>query len=255
MNRLTLLGTSAGIATGARAASSYLLDLGEHAVLMDIGDGATRNFLASGFKADWVDTLVITHTHADHVCGYGFFVQQRYRTKTDVPLNVYCPEEAIPLLKSIILHGYLFEEWMTFEIVYHPIRANQGIELDGVSLTFHPTSHLAKASPIIEQHGHSLKAECFAVHAVVKGIALLYSADLGSLSDLMRIDGSIDWLLIETSHVKLDELWPWVEERGIRRVILTHIGAEFDPAAVQDAGKFTSAEVIVTDDLMSFAFD
>ena len=51
----------------------------------------------------------------------------------------------------------------------------------------------------------------------VEGTVILYSADLGTLNDLDMAPTPIDWLLVESSHVALEELWPWVNERGIKR--------------------------------------
>jgi metallo-beta-lactamase family protein len=70
MPALTFLG-AAGTVTG----SKYLLDLGDHRVLVDCGlfqgmkDLRLRNWAALPFDAAKIDAVVLTHAHLDH-CGY-----------------------------------------------------------------------------------------------------------------------------------------------------------------------------------------
>ncbi|WP_347253622.1 MBL fold metallo-hydrolase [Leminorella grimontii] len=60
------------------AVNAFLINTGEHLVLVDSGAakcfgptlGAIKsNLTASGYKPEQVDTVLLTHLHADHVCG------------------------------------------------------------------------------------------------------------------------------------------------------------------------------------------
>lgn len=248
--KLVILGSSSGLASAHRASSSYLFDLGDEGVLIDCGDGATRNFLAAGYRPEWVRELLISHTHADHVCGLSYFVQQRYLSGTSEPLRIHCPDDAIDAFKAILNLGYLFPERLPFTIDYEPLVKGQTITRGGITISPYPTSHLASMTDFAATHGYPNRGECFAMHVKAGKTAILYSADLGSLDDLNAIKGTIDWLLIESTHVALDQLWPWAEDRGVRRIILTHIADDFDPQSITGAGKFTSAEVMLAEDRM-----
>jgi glyoxylase-like metal-dependent hydrolase (beta-lactamase superfamily II) len=63
--------------TTAVSINAFLLNTGENLVLVDTGvtgcsgakGGMLDNLVASGYKPEDVDTVLITHMHGDHVCG------------------------------------------------------------------------------------------------------------------------------------------------------------------------------------------
>ncbi|MBD3298989.1 MAG: MBL fold metallo-hydrolase [candidate division Zixibacteria bacterium] len=254
MSKLVLLGTSAGKASDHRASSSYLLDLGDHGILMDVGDGATRHFLANGYAPEWVTDIIITHTHADHVCGLPYFIQQRYLSGTDTPLTIWCPQESLDRLRGSMAFGYLFPERMPYDTHYHDIKTTEPWSVHGIEFRARLTTHLKEAARAGQERGYGNLGQCYAISAKVGKTAFLYSADVGSIDDVMGIPEPIDWLLIESTHIALDRLWPWADERGIKKIIITHIADDFDTSGVAQAEKYTSAEVVLAEDNMSFDF-
>lgn len=249
--RLIILGSSAGLASKSRAGSCYLLDCGGHGVLFDIGDGATRNFLAHGYRADSISNMVITHTHADHVGGLGYFLQQRYLTGTELPLTIHCPGEAVGPIKAILNFGYMFKDKLPFKIEYKPHVERYPTLIGGLRVTPYPTAHLTAMRSLAEEKGLPNRGECFAMRIEAGERTIVYSADIGSINDLDIVPAPIDWLLVESTHVPLDRLWPWVENRKIKRVIITHIADSFDRASAALGKSHTSAEIIVAEDGLS----
>jgi ribonuclease BN (tRNA processing enzyme) len=246
--RLIILGSSAGLASAHRAASSYLLDCGDYGIMIDCGDGATRNFLSLGFRPEWVEHLFISHTHADHIFGVPYFIQQRHLSRTDVPITIHCAPEVIEFLTDVLQSGYLFLKRLSFDLVFEPVKPRTPWQNDLVRITPYPTTHVDTMRAYAKEHGWPDRGGCTAFHVSSGHRTLLYSADLGSLNDLRSVPGSINWLLIETSHVELDQLWTWVEERGIQQVILTHIADDFDLGCIENAAKYTSAKVLAATD-------
>jgi ribonuclease BN (tRNA processing enzyme) len=241
--RLTILGSSSGKASKTRAGSSYLIDLGERGVLFDCGDGATRHFLSMGYKPEWVTDIFISHTHADHVGGLPYFVLQHYLSRSDTPLTIHASEEAIAYLKLCFEYCYLYSERFDYEVLYAPLRKSEPWQGDGIRVTPYRTTHLDILRAYAAEHSLRHGGDCYALRIEVGGRTLVYSADLGSLDDLKTIPGAVDMLLVETTHVDLDGLWSWAEERGIGKIILTHIGDDFNPEVTVIASKYTSAEI------------
>lgn len=249
--KLVILGSSAGMASRRRAGSCYLLDLAEQGVLLDLGDGATRNFLQADYRADWVSHIVITHTHADHVSGLGYFLQQRYLTGTDRPLTIHCPGEAVGPIKAVFNLGYMFKDKLPFTITYNPHVERYPFLAGSARITPFPTSHLSAMRAFAEEKGLPNRGECYALRIEAGKRTIVYSADLGSLNDLDSIPTPIDWLLVESTHVPLDRLWPWAEERRVNRVILTHIADNFDTARALADKDRTRAEILIAEDGMT----
>jgi ribonuclease Z len=246
--KLVILGSASGSASAYRAASAYLLDLGEQGVLLDCGDGVTQGLLAAGYNPDWVSDAFVSHTHADHVGGLSYYLQARYLTGTDNPLTIHCPSEAIEPLQALFRFGYLFQQRMPFTIQFDGLAAGKTCNLAHVAVTPYPTTHLARHAHVASELGYPNRGECFAFRTVVAGRAILYSADLGDLSDLDQVTEPIDWLLIETTHVDLDDLWPWVEARGISCVVLTHIADDFNPHVVTGGSNHTPLRIMIAED-------
>jgi ribonuclease Z len=246
--RITILGSASGQSSGGRAGSSYLIDLGERGILFDCGDGATRNFLSMGYKPDWVSDIFVSHTHADHLSGLTFFVLQRFLSKTDAPMTIHCSGEVIESIRQSIEIGYLYMERLPFELSFHALKKGEAWQSDGIRVTPYPTTHLDPMREYASKHGLRFNGDCHAFRIEIGGRTLVYSADLGSLDDLKVIPGTIDILLVETTHVDLDGLWSWAEERGIGKIILTHIGDDFDPEVAAIAPKYTSADVLLAED-------
>ncbi len=249
--RLIILGSSSGLASKSREASCYLLDCGDHGILFDIGDGATRNFLAAGFTPEWISHIVITHTHADHVGGLWYFLQQRYLSGTKLPLAIHCPGEAVGPIKAVFNLGYMFKDKLPFSIEYRPHVERHPTLLGALRVAPFLTSHLSEARAHAEEKGLPNRGECYAQRIEAGKTTILYSADLGRLDDLNTVPTPIDWLLIESTHTPPDRLWPWAQERRIRRIIITHIADSFDLSKAALGKQFTSAEILIAHDGMS----
>ena len=75
------------------AVNAYLINTGEHLVLIDAGAGGLfgstlghvrKNMAASGYRTDQVDTVVLTHMHRDHIGGLNDGEDSPYYAKATV---------------------------------------------------------------------------------------------------------------------------------------------------------------------------
>lgn len=67
--KLVYLGTSGAMPTIKRGLSSTVLVLDKEYIMVDCGEGTTRQFLKSNLKWNKPMTILITHLHSDHVMG------------------------------------------------------------------------------------------------------------------------------------------------------------------------------------------
>src|SRR5687767_12597095 len=91
MTKLTFLGTGNYLAQG-RYWNSFVMD---GSVLVEPSPSALPNLRRCGIAAEAIDTVVVSHFHADHTFGWPFllleFLMARLRTNTTTPLSVVGP--------------------------------------------------------------------------------------------------------------------------------------------------------------------
>ncbi len=75
---LTLLGTGTPTPLTYRAGSSYLVTLGDEALLFDCGPMCVHRLLKKGVPPERITGLFLTHLHYDHCVDYGYLVLNRW---------------------------------------------------------------------------------------------------------------------------------------------------------------------------------
>ena len=66
---ITFLGTAASAPSARRGTAATLIARGGERILVDCGEGTQRQLLRSGHGLVDLDTILLTHVHADHVLG------------------------------------------------------------------------------------------------------------------------------------------------------------------------------------------
>jgi ribonuclease BN (tRNA processing enzyme) len=244
---LTILGSGGGEASANRVSSGYLLETPQTAILFDCGDGVTGSFIRAGKNYDDVDAILISHTHPDHICGLPFFLQQLYLAQRQRELVIHLPGEALAAFKSFLVSNYLFVERFGFPVKFASIHDKQGITLSDLVITPHLNTHLTAHRGQPWMAGFNNKGECFSFKINHNSRKVVYSADIGSLDDLGFCEGC-ELLLVESTHIRLPELYARAAAWNIDRLILTHICPGFDPHAAMAAAKRFSGEVIIAED-------
>ena len=67
------------------------------------------------------------------------------------------------------------------------------------------------------------------------GCKIIYSGDIGSLSDYADLLGDCDLLITEGLHLDLEELFELSAQTGLKKLVLTHLSWEIyaDPAPIK----------------------
>jgi ribonuclease Z len=204
-NTFTLLGTSSGLPQAARAASGYVLKTGASLSLFDCGGGVTSSFMRRGFNPRQVERVFISHTHPDHVCELPLLIQLMYLTGNKNRLDLYLPEEFVEPFKAFMPAMYLFPEKLPFEI--NLIGYTDGYVFEGeFRLEAIGNRHLLKIS--------------------VNDKSLLYSGDLGSLTDVQEHLDGLDYVIIEATHLDFGEFLEFASNISVGQYILTHLGSQ-----------------------------
>ena len=221
-----VLGSSSGLPSADKATSGYLLKTGESLTLIDCGGGVTQSFLKRGFNPLNVDRIVISHTHSDHVCELTLFIQLIYLHKRKNPLDLYLPADFITPFKNYLQAVYLIEEKMPFQINFHPLTDQYIIQNDLFGIQVILNDHLNGYNELIEKLDLPNKMLCFSPMIKTNNKSLLYTSDLATLNPITKYLKDLDILLIETTHIDINDLIPAVERQNIGQIVATHLGTK-----------------------------
>lgn len=92
--RLTVLGCSGPWPDPHGACSGYLVNFGNHSLLLDMGSGVFGRLLRCQSPEE-LDGILLSHWHHDHACD--LLVYQYYLGQHGARPPIYAPEEELPL--------------------------------------------------------------------------------------------------------------------------------------------------------------
>lgn len=242
--RLIVLGCSGSGPGPGGPASGYLVEAGDTRLTLDLGNG-TFGALQRHLDPWQLDAAVFSHLHADHCSDFASLtVFRRYHPRppydaTAGRLAVHAPAEAPD----------------RFAAAYAPSAAERAATDLSDVFTFHALADgwataIGDATVAATTVDHP--CESYALRVEHDGRSLVYSGDTGPCDGLVTAARGADVLLCEAS-------WPHVCEQysepppgvhlsgrqagehaaaaGVRRLLLTHVPAWFDPQELRTEAK------------------
>lgn len=136
---VTLIGTGGMIPLPERYLASCLIEYNGKSILIDCGEGTQISLHKGKLSMNKIETILITHCHADHVSGLpGLLLTIGNQGKTD-PLNIIGPRGSAKYLNSLlVVCGYLPYEVRISEL--HDTKP-QEFEQIGFKVTSIPLKH------------------------------------------------------------------------------------------------------------------
>lgn len=247
--KLVVLGSGTAVPHARRSSSAYWLETVSGSLLLDCGAAAVHRMAQE--RLDWanLDAVWISHFHLDHVGGLAPFLfgmrnapEARERKK---PLRIFGAKGLERLVKAFDA----VNEYKLFKQPF-PVEITEVEPLEKFEI-LKDTEAVALKTP------HT--AESLAIHLRHAGKTLVYTADTGFTMTLGDFSRNVDLLLIECSfyknkpiekHLELGEVMHLTRYAKPKRVVLTHLYAEWDAIdLVKEAAKFSPlCEVIEASD-------
>lgn len=217
---LTVLGCSGSYASPALGPTSgYLLVAGRSTVWLDCGSGTFERLQRHAAPED-LSAVVITHRHPDHCVDLlGLAMMLRYYRGRETGPPVYAPAEVAGVLGALWAETEHYFPW-------HEVGDGDKRTLDGdLTLRFSRTDH-----PV----------PTVAVEAEAGGTRLVYTSDTGPGWSAAAFGSGPDLLLAEATyqtghegppiHLTAAQAGAMAAEAGARRLVLTHLAPDLDPA-------------------------
>lgn len=216
--KLKILGCVSPYPKKKNACPGYLIKSDNTKVLLDCGNGITKNL---NLPDDLFNlTIIISHLHKDHygdllVLSYASYVYNKLCILKN-KIDVYIPNDKT-LDDFKYLNSFNEENYLNF-ITYNE---NTKLNIDNLNITFKKTKH-----PI----------ETYAIKIKDNKNTITYSADTGFDNDLINFFKNSDLLLCESSflkehkknnnHLSAEEAARLADLSNVKKLLLTHFWPE-----------------------------
>jgi ribonuclease BN (tRNA processing enzyme) len=235
--QLTVLGAGPAYtdrqgATGA----AYLVEAGETAILLDLGQGSFPR-LAAAIEPSRLDAVVVSHLHPDH------FIDL-------IPLRLYLTYQFDPPRRLRVLGPAGLADRID------AVHARPGFTAEALDCVQLGSGRQEVGGVMLESRLVTHTEESYATRlSLPSGPGIVYSGDCGVAADLAPLIRAGDTLLIEISfgigpapkgagHLDAPAIARLVEATGPGEILLTHIQMGFDPdEARRVVAEATSAPV------------
>ena len=255
-----LLGTGGMMPLPDRFLTSLYVRYSGKVILIDCGEGTQTAIRTAGLRFKPIDTVLLTHYHADHVSGLVGLLLTLGNEDRDEPLHIYGPaglKKVIGALKVIVpeLPYELVltelsagESFVRAGLTVEAIGANHGMPCLSYALTldrpgkFDPEKARNNGVPLPLwgklQSGMSLEGYCpeDVLGPARRGLKLLYSTDTLPLEAVVDRGKDADLLVLEgmfggtekderaalTHHSTMNQSALLAQRAGARELWLTH---------------------------------
>ena len=236
---IKFLGTGSGKASLTRYHSSFLLSTGStskgqklpagrhsYNLLIDVGDGISRAFLAQKIPFNDVDGILFTHFHPDHYSGITGLITQMKMEGRITKLQLFAHESSIGFLEEFIYQSYIFPGKLNFNLEFKDYKNNdQFMVSDSLSFISRQNSHLDSYMSYDTKRKLGFSCSSFLIKIGDKNI--FYTGDIGSKNDLYIFQGlSVDIMISEITHISPDELLESFKKINPKKLLITHISDE-----------------------------
>ncbi len=251
MAQITIIGSSSGDPSPDRANASILLNAGNELYQFDAGEGFSSSILRLNVDHSDIGTIFLTHGHADHFTGLFLEIQMMHLARRTRQFSIYMPEELIEPVKNMLMTTYMFPERLGFEIIFNPVKPDPVFRDDNITVYSRANSHLKQYEKDINENKYDNRMQSYSYVIKTDSARIIYSGDIGSLSDYVDLLGECDLLITEGLHLDLEELFELSAESGLKRLVLTHLSSNMyaDPEPIKTlAAKHGLTDLIIARD-------
>ena len=136
---MALLGTGGTVPLPGRALASALLRVGGRMALIDCGEGTQVAMRAPGWGFGGLESLLLTHVHADHVAGLPGLLLTLGLSGRTAPLDVYGARWTIEVVRAL----RVLVPRLPYEVRVHELAGDDRFESAGLAVRTIALEHRA----------------------------------------------------------------------------------------------------------------
>jgi len=218
--RLQFLGSGDAFGSGGRFNTCMLVESEAMRFLLDCGASSLIAMKQHGVSPNSIDTILITHLHADHFGGLPFFILDAQFSKRRTPLTIAGPSglgRRLPEAMDVFFPGSS-KIVQQFDIRVLELEPRARAIIGNLAVT-----------PYVVCDRHVRNTPSFALRVEVDGQTLTYSGDADWCPELAEAASEADLFVCEAYfyekeiryHINLKTLEKHLPEIRAKRVILT----------------------------------
>ncbi len=236
--KIKFIGTGSGKTSLARYHSSFVIFSAGRKILFDAGDSVSRALLESKISFGEIDSIILSHYHADHFAGIGSLITQMKLTGRRSGLTIFTHKSLVEPLRGFLNSCYMFNEVLNFELKFFEFESGEKTELTK-ELSFIPRQNMhIENKHKIDNEAVSFISSSFLF--ISDNGNIFVSSDIGGKEDLkIFADYSIHSAVIEITHINLAEILEFADESGIIDIVLTHIDDGNEDDIIAEIGKIS----------------
>ena len=152
---LITMGTASASANPVRHTSAHVVTVHNHRFLVDCGEGCQMSLQQCGIAFSWIDNILISHLHGDHLFGiFGLLSTMAMQGRT-APLYIYAPAGFKVMLDFFYAN---FADGVKYDINFTPLEMKekeQIIDMRPLTVSAFPLNHRVPTD-LIEEYELSI---------------------------------------------------------------------------------------------------
>lgn len=238
---LQFLGCGDAFGSGGRLQTCIYVDTGSEKFLLDIGASGLISFNRFGKSTAEIDTILISHLHADHFGGLPIFLLDALLiSKRDRALTIAGPPTTAQRLRAAqeVMYPGSSQERYRFPIRHIELIERTPVEIGALQVTAFAVEHFSGAP------SYALRVAC-------NGKIIAFSGDTEWTGSLIEAAAGANVFICESNYFQQRVTWHMdyktlIGHRGeldCDRIILTHLGQQM-------LGRLEEIELEVAEDGM-----
>lgn len=223
---ITTLGTSHGSHTLPRNNTATLIETGDASYLVDCGEPASGTMRRLGKDFGALRALFVTHMHADHVGGIAQLTNMlKHARGKEQTVTWHVPSEALAATRAWLEALYMPPELRPVTLELRGVEEGRVYEDEHVTVAALPSGHLEGSADRYAELGLPNRGQAFSYLFELEGKRVGFSGD--QPRDFRYLDRLVaeplDLLVMEMTHIRPEEVLPWLGGQAVRKLLLIHI--------------------------------
>jgi len=160
--KITFFGFGGAAQSTDSGNTSFLIETGGKSVLVDASGDPVRHLARAGWPVSDLDTLILSHTHTDHIYALPSLLHNMYMHRRSKPLTLVGNADTLSFAQSLLQTFNLLHRPGGMDIIWFEAGPTKPLEVNGSTIEFFPTIH---------------SCPCLGLVARESGTALVYSSD------------------------------------------------------------------------------